>query len=96
MAGKNDPSTKEPIGKVKDEDGLMELFNQFPSLTSNKLGWLEPDTAIVISEASLQGKSAMYQVTIQNLITTALLDKGEKYQLFQKSSLNYYLKHLKC
>ena len=36
--------------------------------------WLEPDTTVVISEASLQGKGATYQVTIQNLTTVALLD----------------------
>ena len=29
---------------------------------------------IVISEASLQGKRTFYQVTIQNIVTTALLD----------------------
>ena len=34
MAGENDPSTQDPIGHVADEDGLMEPFDQFSSLTS--------------------------------------------------------------
>ena len=33
MAGKNDPGTQDPIGNVH-EDNIMELFDQFSSLTS--------------------------------------------------------------
>ena len=32
MAGENDPSTQGPVSNVTDEDGLMELFEQFPRL----------------------------------------------------------------
>ena len=42
----------------------MELFNQFSGLMSPMADWLEPDITIVNSEASLQGKSATYQITI--------------------------------
>ena len=34
------------------------------------------DTTIIISEASLQGRSTTYKVTIQNLRTIALVDTG--------------------
>ena len=62
MVGENDPSTQDPIGNVTNEDGLMELFDQLTGLTVPVLDWLELDTTIVISEASVQGKSATYQV----------------------------------
>ena len=35
MAGENELSTNNPIGNVIDEDGLMELFNQFSGLMSS-------------------------------------------------------------
>ena len=74
MAGKNNPSTQVQIGNTWEEDDLMKLFDQFSSLMSPVSDWLELDTAIIINEASLQGKRVTYQVTIQTLITTALLD----------------------
>ena len=83
MAGENDSSTQDPIGTVTDKDGLMELFDKFPGLSSPMSDCLEPDTTIVISEASLQGKSSTYQVTIQNLVTT-LLDMGKYVSCFGK------------
>ena len=55
MAGENDPSTQEQIGNVTDEDGLMELFDQFSGLTSSVSDRLEPDTTNVIVDTSLQG-----------------------------------------
>ena len=61
-----------PIGNVTDEDGLMELFDQFSGLKSLMSDLLESDPTIVISEASLQGKSTTYQIIIQYLITTVL------------------------
>ena len=76
MAGENGPSTQDSVGNVTNADGLMELFDQFSGLLSSVLDWLEPDAIIVISEASLQGKSATYQITIQSIITTTLLDTG--------------------
>ena len=33
MVGQSHPSTQGPIGNETDEDGLMELFDQFFSLT---------------------------------------------------------------
>ena len=33
-ASENDPATQSLADNVVDEDGLMELFNQFPSLMS--------------------------------------------------------------
>ena len=63
MADVNEPSTKDPVGNVRDEDGLMELFDQFSGLMSPMSDWLELDT-VSTSEASLQVKSAIYQVTI--------------------------------
>ena len=74
MASRNDPAIQSPFDNVVDEDILMELFDQFSGLKSPVLDWLEMDTTVTVSEASLQGKSATYQVTIQNLVTTALLD----------------------
>ena len=34
MADENAPSIQDPIGNATDEDGLMELFDQFSNLTS--------------------------------------------------------------
>ena len=76
MADENGPFAQDPIGNATDEDSLMELFDQFASMTSSMLNWLELDITIVISEVSLQGKSTTYQITIQNLITIALLGTG--------------------
>ena len=75
MASENYPSTQDRVCNVTDEDILMELFDQFSRFMLPMSDWLEADT-IVISEASLQGRSATYQVTIQNIVTTALLDTG--------------------
>ena len=94
MACKDDPSTQDPVCNVTDADSLMELFDQFSGLMLPMLGWLEPDTA-VISEASLEGKSATYQVTIQNVVTSALLDSEANISFFfsERFSGNYH-KHL--
>ena len=35
MAYKNEPSTQYPIGNATDEDGLMELYDQFSGLKSS-------------------------------------------------------------
>ena len=35
MASKNDQATQSPAGNVVDEDGLMELFDQFSGLMSH-------------------------------------------------------------
>ena len=64
MKDENEPSTQDQFGNATDEDGLMELFDQISSLMSLMSDWLELDTTIVINEASLQGKSATYQITI--------------------------------
>ena len=37
VVSENDPATKSPAGNVVDEDGLMELFDQFSILTSPML-----------------------------------------------------------
>ena len=76
MVDENKPSSQDPIGNATNKDSLMELFNQFSSLMSPMSDWLELNTTDAISEGSLQGKSTTYQITIQNLITTALLDTG--------------------
>ena len=75
MAGENDPSIQDPVHNTTEEDGVMELFHQFYELMPPMLDWPEQDT-IVISKVSLQGKSATSQATIQNIVTTALLDTG--------------------
>ena len=36
MVGEYGPSTQEPIGIATDEDGLMELIDQFSGLMSPK------------------------------------------------------------
>ena len=69
------PATQNQADNVVNKDGLMELFDQFSGLVSPMLGWLELYTTIFIIEASLQ-KSTTYQVTIQNLVATAILDTG--------------------
>ena len=76
MANVNEPSTQDAISNETYEDRLMELFNQFSGLTLSKSDWLESDTTIVTSETCLQGKSTTYQIKIQNLKITALLDTG--------------------
>ena len=73
MAHEVDPSTQDPVYNVTDEDGLKELFDQFSGLMSTMSDILELD-AVVISEASLKGKNTTYQVTIQNVGTSELLE----------------------
>ena len=68
MACWDDPSTQDPVCNVAGNDGLMELFDQFSRLMLPMLDSLEPDT-VVISKASILRKSAIYQVTIQNVVT---------------------------
>ena len=34
MEGENDPFTKDPVSNVTDEDGIMELVDQFSGLIS--------------------------------------------------------------
>ena len=34
MTGENDPSTKDPVSNVTDDDGLMELLTMFSRLIS--------------------------------------------------------------
>ena len=96
MVGENDPSTQDTANNVTDEDGLMELFDQFFRLMSLMSDCLEPDS-IIISEASHEGKSTTYQVTIQNITTRALLDTGANLSLFfQRNSSGHYCKYLNC
>ena len=83
MAGENNLSTWDPASIVTDGDGLMELFNQLSGFMSPMLHWLKPNT-IVITEASLTGKSTTYQVTIQIISTTTLLDTGENISVVSK------------
>ena len=68
--------SQDPIRDSTDEDDLMKLFDQSSGFTLPTSDLLEPDHIIVISEASLQGKSTTYQTTIQNLTTVPLLDTG--------------------
>ena len=75
MVWENNPSTQDSVQNATDEDGLMELFDQFSGLMSPMLDWLDLDT-VVISEVSLQGKCTTYQVTVQSIITSALIDTG--------------------
>ena len=49
---------------------------------------LELDTMIVISEASLQGKSTTFEVTFQNLTTIALLDTGVNISVVSEKCIN--------
>ena len=56
MVDKVDQPTQNQIGNVTDEHSLMELFNQLSGLTPLVWDWLELDTTVVISKASLQGK----------------------------------------
>ena len=73
MALENDPLTQDLAYSAAGEDGLMELFDQFTGWMSLMLDGLESDT-VVISKAFLQGKRATYQVTVENVISSALLD----------------------
>ena len=41
IVGENDPSTQDMASNVTDEDGLIELFDQFSGLMSPMLDWLE-------------------------------------------------------
>ena len=75
MTWDNGPSTQDSSCSASVEDDLMELFDQFAGSMSPMSDWLEPDT-VVISKASLQEKSATYQVIVQNIITSTLLDTG--------------------
>ena len=81
---KNYPTSQEPISNSTDEDELMKLFYRFFGFTPSSSDLLELDTTIVTSEASLQGKSTTYQVTIQNLTTIALLNTGANISVILK------------
>ena len=72
----NYPVSGEPINNATDENNLLKLFDWFSGLMLPMSDWLEPHTTIVVIEPSLQGKSAIYEVTIQNLTTITLLDTG--------------------
>ena len=50
---KNYPVSKEPTSNATDEDDAMRLFDQLFGLISTMSDWLEPDTTIVITKASL-------------------------------------------
>ena len=49
---------------------------------------LEPESIIVISEASLQGRTTTYKVTIQNLMTIVLLDTGANISVVSEKFFN--------
>ena len=55
MACEDDPSVQDPVCNITDEDGSMELFDQFSGLMSPMLNWLVPNT-VAINKVSLQGK----------------------------------------
>ena len=74
--GKMTLLARNAVCNVTDKHDLMEQFDQFFRLMSLMSDWLQPDT-IFISEASLQVTSNLYQVTVQNIITTTLLATGE-------------------
>ena len=85
---KNYPASEEPISDLTDEDDLMKLFDQFSCLKSPMSDWLEPDTTIVNGEASLQGRNATYEVTIQNLNNTSINGhRGNKSVVLRKCFL---------
>ena len=54
------------------EADFTELFDQFAGWMSPS-DWLEPDM-VVINKVSLQGKSTIYQVIVQNIITSLSVD----------------------
>ena len=48
----------------------------------------ELDTTVVIIETCLQGKSIIYEVTIQNMITIVLLDLGANISVVSEKFFN--------
>ena len=52
----NHPASEEPVNDASDEDNLVRLFDRFSGMMWPTSDWLEPDSTIVINEASLQGQ----------------------------------------
>ena len=79
MTQENDPSTQDSSCSAAGEDDMMELFDLFARWMSPMSDLLELDTIshqASSAKHSLQGKSPTYQVIVQNIITSALLDTG--------------------
>ena len=74
----NYTNSKEPIHETTNEEDLMNLFELYSDFTSHSSDWLGAYATVVISEASIQGRSATYHVTVQEQPTIALLDTGAK------------------
>ena len=92
ITGKNDSSTQVSIGNVTDEDGLMELFDQFSGLMSPMSDWLKLDNTVIITEASLQGKTTTHHSRPNNNRTNRHM--GKYIGCFQESSSGNYPKYL--
>ena len=85
----NNTNSKELIHEPPNEEEQMNLLEQYSNFTPTTPDWQGADTTVVISEASIQGKSATYHVTVQDQPTIVLLDTEENISvIFQKTFWN--------
>ena len=61
----NNTGSKEPTNKPSNEEDLINLVEQYSSLTQPTSDWLGTNVTVVITEASIQGTSTTYHVTVQ-------------------------------
>ena len=66
--------TAESANKTADEEDLLNLFNQYPDVMSSISDWLFKDIDVIINEASSEGISAEYSITMQQYTSTVLFE----------------------
>ena len=59
-----------------NEEYLLKLFQEYSNFSQLTSEWLGIDATVVNSEASIQGTSAAYHITVQEKPTIAPLDTG--------------------
>ena len=71
-----DTHSKESKQESTKEANLLNLFEQYSHFAQATSDWLEAATIVVISEVSIQGRSATYYVLVQKQSIIVLLDTG--------------------
>ena len=83
----NNTDSDKPTHESTVEEDLMSLFKQYSSFTPPISDWLGADATVVISEASIQGMSTTYHITVQEQTTIILLDAGTNMSVFLQKFL---------
>ena len=84
----------EPVHEAADEEDLLCLFDQFSDLMLPSLVWLSTDNAVIINEASIEGSSVTYHVTVQQC-TMALFYTSINMLVISQKFFNYLPQKLK-